>query len=371
MKKNIVNQKKVALYNPYLDVLGGGEKHILSILKVFNELGNKIYIFWDENLNQKIKKIFGLTFKPPIVFLPNIFKNKKFPFSTINILKKTFNFDYFFYVTNGSYFFSLAKKNFIFAMVPDKRLYPTNIVNKIKTYNYQLISNSKFTQRFLKKWGIPSIVIEPYIEDEFINLPLTKKDKIILSIGRFFPHMHSKKQDLIIQMFKKIKRNNGLFKDYKLILAGRIKEEDKNYFDFLIKIANNDPSIVLKTNISFQEILNLYQKTKYYWHFTGFATDDEKHPEKVEHFGIAPLEAMASGCCVIAYQGGRMKELIADKKNGILFKNEEEFFEKINEIETNPKVYQEIIKNGKDFVKKNYSYQIFKDKVVRSIINVI
>ncbi len=368
MKKNITNQKKVALYNPYLDVLGGGEKHILSILKVFNELGNKIYIFWDEDFNEKIKKSFGLTFKPPITFLSNIFKNKKFPFSTIDILKKTFNFDYFFYVTNGSYFFSIAKKNFIFAMIPDKKLYPTSVIDKIKTYNYRLITNSIFTQRFLKKWGLSSLVIEPYINDQFINLPLTKKDKIILSVGRFFAHLHTKNQDLIIKMYKKIKQENRMFKDYKLILAGRLKEEDRNYFVFLTKIINNDPSIILKTDLNYQEILNLYQKAKYYWHFTGFGTDDEKHPEKVEHFGIAPLEAMATGCCLVAYQGGRLKELIIDKKNGLLFKNEEELMKKINEVETNFNLYQEIIKNGKEFVKKNYSYQIFKDKVFQLLM---
>ncbi len=368
MKKNIVNQKKVALYNPYLDVLGGGEKHILSILKVFNELGNKIYIFWDDDLNETIKKSFGLIFKPQIGFLPNIFKNKKFPFSTIEILKKTSRFDYFFYVTDGSYFFSLAKKNFIFSMVPNKKLYPTMIINRIKTYNYKLIANSKFTQKFLNKWGIQSIVIEPYIEDEFINLPLTKKDKIILSVGRFFPHLHRKNQDLIIQMFKKIKQRNQLFKDYKLILAGRLKEEDKNYFEFLTNIVNDDPSIILKTNINYQELLNLYQKAKYYWHFTGLGINENESPEKFEHFGIAPLEAMAAGCCLVAYQGGRLKELIIDKKNGLLFQNEEELSKKINEVETNFNLYQEIIKNGKDFVKKNYSYQIFKNKVIQLLM---
>ena len=42
--------KRVALYNPYLDTLGGGEKHILSILDVFAEQGYEINIFWDKNL---------------------------------------------------------------------------------------------------------------------------------------------------------------------------------------------------------------------------------------------------------------------------------------------------------------------------------
>ncbi|EKE14265.1 MAG: hypothetical protein ACD_12C00601G0004, partial [uncultured bacterium] len=31
--------KRIALYDPYLSTLGGGEKHILSILDVFAEQG--------------------------------------------------------------------------------------------------------------------------------------------------------------------------------------------------------------------------------------------------------------------------------------------------------------------------------------------
>lgn len=368
MKKIIVGQKKVGLYNPYLDSLGGGEKHILSILKVFNNLGNQIDIFWDEDLNQRIKKAFGLVFHPTIKFLPNIFKNKKFPFSSIKILKETAKYDYFFYVSDGSYFFSLAKKNFIFAMVPCQKLYPVSLINKIKTFNYKIIANSKFTQKFLKKWGVPSILIEPYIENDFVNLPSNKKNRLILSVGRFFSHLHRKNQDLIIQMFKKIRQKNQLFKDYKLILAGGLKKEDNQYFNYLKKIVANDPAIIFKTNINYQEMLRLYQSAKYYWHFTGFGIDEKKSPEKVEHFGIAPLEAMAAGCCVISYAGGRMKDLIADKKNGFLFKNKNEFIKKINNAEKNTYLYQKITENGRKFVKENFSYPVFKNKVIRLLL---
>ncbi len=40
-----MKRKKAALYDPFLDVMGGGEKHILSILKVLEEKGFEIHIF--------------------------------------------------------------------------------------------------------------------------------------------------------------------------------------------------------------------------------------------------------------------------------------------------------------------------------------
>ena len=41
------NKKRVALYDPYLDTMGGGEKHILQILKVLSEEGYEIDVLWN------------------------------------------------------------------------------------------------------------------------------------------------------------------------------------------------------------------------------------------------------------------------------------------------------------------------------------
>ena len=105
MKNGSLAKRRIALYNPYLDTLGGGEKHILSILKVLEDEGCEISIFWDKNLQNEIQNRFALQFKNKLIFLPNIFKTK----DTLRTLKTLQTFDYFFYVTDGSYFFSPAK----------------------------------------------------------------------------------------------------------------------------------------------------------------------------------------------------------------------------------------------------------------------
>src|SRR3989338_3542744 len=176
--------KKVALYDPYLDTLGGGEKHILSILEVFAGQGYEVNIFWDKNLTKEIKNRFSFRFIDSIKFLPNIFKNNFSPLKTLQTLRA---YDYFFYVTDGSYFFSSAKNNFVFCMVPDKKLYNMNLLNRLKLHNYHFISNSPFTHQRLKKWGVNSMVILPYIDKQLFQNSNIKKEKIILSVGRFFP----------------------------------------------------------------------------------------------------------------------------------------------------------------------------------------
>jgi len=359
MKKEI--SKKVALYDPYLDVLGGGEKHILSIIKILDEKGYQPYIFWNKDLTKEINQRFLIKFNNQIKWLPVSLIS-----SSIKTLKTLKTFDYFFYVTDGSYFLSSAKKNYIFAMVPDKKLYQINLINRIKLHNYRFIANSEFTGQWLKKWQIQPIIIPPYIDHRFFT-ETKNKQPIILVVGRFFRQLHSKKQDLAIKLFKKLKQKNQMFKKFKLILAGGLKEEDKDYLKSLKKIANNDKSIVFKINIKFDELLSLYQQASYLWHLTGFGIDENKNPERVEHLGIVPLEAAAAGCVVFCHNSGGPKLIFSDRKNGFLINDEEELIEKITDVEKNKKLKEEIFKNAQTMVKEKYSYQIFRKQVIEKL----
>lgn len=354
--------KKVALYDPYLDTLGGGEKHVLSILKALKEYGLEINIFWNKNLKEEITLKFGTEFIHKLNLLPNIFNSQTPKFKKLLVLK---NFDIFVYVTDGSYFVSSAKKNFVFCMYPKKELYNMNLVNKFKTKSYKFISNSPFTERKLSSWGIKSQTILPYLDDAFINVKVNdlKKEKIILSVGRFFEHLHSKQQFELINAYKKLKQFYPMLKEFKLILAGGLKEEDKQYFNRLKKIANDDSSISILSNLPFAELLSLYKKASCFWHFTGFAVDENKYPEQVEHLGISPLEAMATGNIVFCYAAGGPKEIIEDGNNGFLFENEDELFEKMLLSYSNTRLQENIRLSAKKYVTKNFNYLKFRKRV--------
>lgn len=356
--------KKVALYDPYLDTLGGGEKHILSILEVFAEEGCEINIFWDKDLSKEISDRFSLHYINIMKFVASPFKKG---FSTLQTLKTLQTFDYFFYVTDGSYFFSGAKNNFVFCMVPDKKLYNMNLLNRLKLHNYHFISNSPFTHQRLKKWRVNSTVILPYIGKRLFQNSNIKKEKIILSVGRFFPHLHSKNQEKTIEAFIKLKKQSREFNDYKLILAGGLKKEDKQYFNKLKSFAKNDSSIIFKPNIPLYGLYRLYRLSTYFWHFTGLGVDENKNPELVEHLGITPLEAMASCCLTFCYSAGGPKELIKDGQNGFLFSDVDELIGKMIKVDSNDTLKGNIINNGKQFVKENFSYKLFKKKVLSLI----
>lgn len=359
MKKNT----KLGLYNPYLDVLGGGEKHILSIVDVLTGEGYELTFFWDKNISSDIFNRFSFKNIKKIDWLPSIKT-----LGTLKTLTTLKNFDYFFYVTDGSYFFSTAKKNFVFSMVPNKKLYNLNLINRLKLWNYKFISNSPYTTKWLVKWSINPLTIPPYIDDKlFINNKL-KKEKIILSVGRFFSHLHTKNQEKMIKTFKLLKLTKPFFKDYKLILAGGLKDEDKDYFNKLKSLAKNNSSIVFKPNVSSDELYKLYKISAYFWHFTGLGVAEEKNPDQVEHFGIAPLEAIASGCLTFCHNSGGPKDIIKDGKTGFLFNNEKELIKKMTIIEKNPTIQNQIIRQGVKMVKNNFGYKKFKDKVLELLL---
>jgi glycosyltransferase involved in cell wall biosynthesis len=353
--------KRAALFDPYLDALGGGEKHILSILKVLEEESDiQPTVFWDEDLSSPLQKKLNLRFKN-LTFRPNVFSKKTGFLEKQEILSE---FEYFFYVTDGSYFFSRAKRNYVFCMVPNKQLFTRNAKNWLKTLNYEFITNSKFTRKFIEHWGIHAKVLYPYIDQEYFEVlhhSATRKKQILMT-GRFFEHLHSKRHDVAIHAFLKL-REDPRFRDYKLILAGSVHKEDEPYFERMKALAHGEKSIQFAVNIPFKELVELYRESRFYWHCTGFGLDDDMSPERVEHLGIAPLEAMAAGCMTFCVRNGGPKEYIVEAENGFLFSTIDELLEQVKSV--TPESAHDITCNARASVERIFSYTAFKRNVMQ------
>lgn len=357
-----MKRKKAALYDPYLDLMGGGERHVLSMMKTLEDAGYEISIFWDDNLNNQIENKLNIPFITPPLYKENIFKNNT---SLITKLKELSDIDILIYVTDGSYFFSTAKKTIAFCMVPQKNLYKMSLMNKLKTNNYHFISNSQFTKNNLEKWGLTSDVVYPCLDNPFTKIDINSlhKEKIIISVGRFFKHLHAKRQDKVIAAFKKLREKNNDLTKYTLILAGSLKEEDKDYFAELQTMIGNDKYIQLLPNISFEELLELYKKSQFYWHFAGYDIDENKYPERVEHLGITPLEAMAAGCITMCYKAGGPKEIIQNGHNGFLFSSEKELDEQMKQILSDIPLQKHLKKNAYEYIQTYFRYESLQKRM--------
>lgn len=353
--------KKIAVFDPYLDVLGGGEKHILSIVKVFEEYGYIVNLLWDDPyILERLKKQLNIEFKNAQV-VPHLTAS-----SLIQRLMKTSNYDYFFYVTDGSYFFSLARHNYIFSMYPQASLYRPTWFNRLKWSRFEFIANSPFTKSFIDRWtGKKSQVIYPYIDVSSLEeVQSLKKDQIILTIGRFFKHLHSKRQDIMIKAFKQLQHKHQLFKHFKLYLVGGLKEKDEAYFKELKTLAEDNQNIVFLPNASHDVVSAYYKKALFYWHAAGYGVDERLHPEAVEHLGTAPLEAMAAGCITFCHQSGGPKELITHGQNGFLYHTADELISQTVDIYGEQNKRESVSKNAYKHVKEHFDYEAFKDKII-------
>ncbi|MFZ2206699.1 MAG: glycosyltransferase family 4 protein [Microgenomates group bacterium] len=348
-----MKRKTVGLYTPYLDVMGGGEKHILSILKVFDEAGYNVVIFWNTNLSFDIQNKLKLSFHN--LRFDKDLRNMTF----VEKAKKIAPLEWLFYVTDGSYFFSPAKQTAVFCMVPDKKLYHMSPINSIKTTNSHFIANSHFTAQNLHSWGIRSSVLYPYISEELFQDTTPYKKPMILTVGRFFKHLHAKKQDKLIQSFLKF---HEIHPEYELVLAGGVKKEDEEYVEEL-KNAYRHHSVHFRTNISFSDLQQLYKDASFYWHFTGLDIDPVTHPYQVEHLGITPLEAMASRAIPFCYNAGGPREIIDSGKNGFLFKSEYELLQQMNYVINSSVLQTHLRESAYQFVHKSFRYNTFAHHV--------
>lgn len=345
--------KRIGLWNPYLDTIGGGEKHLIQICDFFVRNGYELTIFWNKNIQKQIEQKLSLKLPENTEWEPSF---KSLSWSQKQHLVRPL--DILLYATDGSYFYSPARHTICFCMVPEEKLYKMGLINKLKTHNWSFISNSRFTQKHLYRWGIKSHVVYPVLEEP----PKTFQQVIhrgtalnFLSVGRFFRHLHSKRHDVAVAWFVNFIETNPQFARSKLILAGGLKKEDSQYFESLKKLASQYDNIVFRPNISAPDLEKAYATADFYLHFAGWQVNETSTPERTEHLGITPLEAMMRGCVAVCYRSGGIKEIIRDGENGFTFTQLPELSQKIISIVRNPSDANNIRKNAIETVQSLFS----------------
>lgn len=302
---------RVAIYTPYLDTIGGGEKYMLTIAETFLEkdhevvlfLGTHLYDLDTKVLKEKVQKIHGIDLEK-VMFARGPFGVGSSTLERYKVLKK---FDLFFYLTDGSIFYTNAKKNILHFQVPFET-FNNSFTNRIKLKSWQTtIFNSRFTKKIVeKKWPIKNgVVVYPPVTTG--DLKPLKKENIIISVGRFHMATKSKKHEVMIDAFSRLV-NEKKIKGWKLILAGGMEEGNELYIEEL-KSQTQGLAVEILVNISLSELHTLYGRSKIYWHAAGFGEDD---PKKHEHFGITTVESMAAGCVPVVINKGGQPEIVEE-----------------------------------------------------------
>lgn len=350
---------KAGIFDPYLDTVGGGERYCLTFAEALLVKGWEVDIFWPKDKTLKKKLIDKLALGIERVnFLPySPWKSTLF-----NRIKRERGYDILFYFSDGSIPLMFGKKNILHFQVPFKKVLNITLKNflKLKLVD-EVICNSFFTKKIIDKHlSVNSKVIYPPVDIE--KMKLSKKENIILSVGRFSQLLQSKKQDILVEAFKKMIKIHHLT-GWQLILAGGSEVGADKFLVGLRKLARGYP-IKIWENLTFSELLSLYGRAKIFWSASGFGVDEEAEPEKVEHFGISTVEAMAAGCAPLVLGKGGQKEIVEPGKNGFLWMDENELIKQtvklINDDELLRKISRQAVLRSKLFSKMKFYENIYK-----------
>ncbi|MFC1649444.1 glycosyltransferase [Patescibacteria group bacterium] len=162
------------------------------------------------------------------------------------------------------------------------------------------VSNSKNVEdRIINLYGVDPLVIYPPVEiEKFIEAAKSaRKGDYMLIVSRLTGAKGILEAAKAANKYKFSLKIAGESSDVSGILIDLKKQEGKH--------------VELLGRVPDDEIASLYAKAK---GFLALAKDED--------FGITPVEAMASGTPVIAYDGGGFRESVIDGKTGILVKSQ-------------------------------------------------
>lgn len=350
---------KVAIYSPYLDTFGGGEKYMMTIAEILS-LGNVVDVLLDKNLvglggdylQDELSKRFDLNLERARFIKAPLGKGS-------NILARSFflkKYDILFYLTDGSIFYPTSRRNILHIQSPLAGE-ANSLWRKVKLNSWDLIIyNSRFTKDHSEKnWPIKSEIIYPPVDADKIR-PLKKK-KYILSVGRFFGYLKDKKHEISIKIFRELfetEKING----WSLHLVGSAGKGDMDYLEKLQILAKGLP-VKFCPNLNYASLIRLYGESSIYWHAAGFGESD---PIKMEHFGISTVEAMVGGCVPIVINKGGQPEIVESGKAGFLWDTLTVLKERTIQLINNEKLRFQLSKKAilasQKFAKKRFEKEV-------------
>ncbi len=315
---------KFLVVHPNLDIYGGGERVCHHIIKALNNHGQQVELLAFDFDEDKYASIMGeklpdgitvrmlgkretVEAKPPL----SVYKRRRKIVKLLNTYKATARYDYTFSTQTLSAFettlFSRAKKNFAYVHFPEipydyehakksKRMYLWLYKKLLERHLNELdlvFCNSNYTkdmtEKYWSKFGIKNAVIAyPPVENVFwSNKPLSERTNRVLYVARFVP---GKRHEILKQLATN-------FPNLEFVSAGLLRDSDQGWFKNFSK--DLPANYHLKPNLSEAELIELFQDSTIYCHLM-----------QGEHFGIAPMEALASGCITIVHDSGGSGEFI-------------------------------------------------------------
>lgn len=290
---------------------GGIEQPAYYLIKELKKRGHEITLYAAKGSSVKGVKVRNISpYDPKKIKLDYVnYENQTTRFYDISALVDFFrlrmdnNFDIIYYC-NYIFFeilpFAKATKKPILIQInyPHDKIYPhiKDSILKIKNVNYVAMSN--YVKKLMPSLSYAGTVYPVFDMNDFEYS--SKKREYLFFIGRICP---AKGVHLAIQIALQAGKN--------LIIAGRLDEEYKDYFNNKIKKYIDNKKIKFIGEIDFKAKNKIYGKA-----IATLFTSQWNEP-----FGIVQIESMAAGTPVLSFDQSAAREIIKNGVNGYIVRN--------------------------------------------------
>ncbi|MCW4048243.1 MAG: glycosyltransferase [Candidatus Bathyarchaeota archaeon] len=318
---------------PDLLVLAGNVRVSLDIADIMRDLGHEVKILYSD-IRETSEQYFGLNRIRDYYPIKNLnlsdFEKVRWEDYYVEVLARLGLYEerpqYDLFFTNYD---PLAYVN---EDVDFPEVFYVNWPDRPRAPSCEVWANSWYTkQRIFKRWGVPSKVVNPPLKTERYDPSpsFSERDIDVIGFGQLY-------------FQKGFKALTPLYeRGWKTYVIGADVKQDR-------------PKVTqVVTNPTFSQITQLLSRSKVF-----------VHPKIGEHFGIAVVEAMASGCAAVCHRsGGPLTDIILpDERYGLLFSSEEELVRKVGHLLSNEKTWRHYSQLAVERAKR-FSYDKIKDEV--------
>ena len=306
---------RIGLYDPHLATLGGGERYFLTVLEEALRLpDSQVVLMSPERPDPESWRRLGIEVQD------GSFEWSAADDAAVTAMSPTL--DLLFAMVNEVPPRSSARRSVAMVQFPHRshtgpraRLLRALRVSRapaaLASYE-RFICNSEFTRAHIReRLGVDAAVVPPPVEPAVGGQ--APKEPLILAVGRFFRGWHSKNQHVLLDALAELEAPG-----WRLVLAGG--GDDPDYVDELRGRADRLPA-ELRVDVPRDELLELYSRASLFWHAAGYGQDERRHPERLEHFGITTVEAMAHGAVPHVFPAGGPAEVVEDGRTGVWWRS--------------------------------------------------
>jgi glycosyltransferase involved in cell wall biosynthesis len=194
---------------------------------------------------------------------------------------------------------------------------------------------SRFVQSALREHHrLATSVLYPPIDDFSGDRP---KERSILSVGRIFRGSYNdKRYDVLLDAFRTLYDRRKVT-GWQYWIAGSCGDDrtSRAWLEELRARARGYP-ISFFINAPYRALADLYGRASLLWHAAGYGVDEHEHPERTEHFGMTPLEAMSARCIPLAVSAGGTRETIEHEVSGFLWSTTDELLHQTERLMGDP-----------------------------------